>query len=237
MHTKDETCPESRVSTMTVPDLDQDSVVPVPDPVRQVLAGIEAVCMVADEPVPSDQLAGVFELSVEAVDELCATLAAEYVSGGRGFVLAKVAGGWRFQSHPDQAPFVERFVLEGQTAKLSGAALETLAIVAYKQPISRAQIAAIRGVNVDAVLKTLQHRGYVTELGRDPGPGQALLFGTTSLFLEKLGMDSLGDLPPLGEFIPDASLVEVLEQGLRPHAEPRSTTDEEPELETGSGTG
>src|SRR5262249_35644759 len=139
-----------------------------------------------------------------------------YEESGRGFILTKVAGGWRYQSHPDEAPYVERFVLDGQTARLSGAALETLAIVAYKQPLSRAQISAIRGVNVDGVLKTLQQRGYVTELGNDPGPGQAIFFGTTPMFLEKLGLDSLEDLPPLGDFIPDADLVEMLEQGLRP---------------------
>jgi segregation and condensation protein B len=128
----------------------------------------------------------------------------------------RVAGGYRFQSHPDLAPYVERFVLDGQTAKLSAAALETLAIVAYKQPISRAQIASIRGVDPDAVLRTLQARGYVDQLGRDTGPGQAVLWGTTDQFLEKLGLDSIADLPPLAGFVPDAEVVEALEQGLRP---------------------
>lgn len=179
-------------------------------------AAIEAICMVADEPVPSQLLAEVLEVSVAKIEEACAGLAARYQHEGRGFVLSNVAGGWRFQSHPDQAAYVERFVLDGQSAKLSGAALETLAIIAYKQPMSRAQIAAIRGVNVDGVLKTLQQRGYVSEFGHDPGPGQAILFGTTSLFLEKLGINSLDDLPPLGDFMPDSDLVEVLEQGLRP---------------------
>ena len=127
-----------------------------------------------------------------------------------------MAGGYRFQSHPDQAPYVERFVLEGQSARLSAAALETLAIVAYKQPISRAQIAAIRGVNVDGVVRTLEQRGYIEELARDPGPGQAVLYGTTRLFLERLGLGSLDDLPPLGQFVPGAEVVEQLEHGLRP---------------------
>ena len=113
------------------------------------------------------------------VEELCAELAAAYEADDRGFVLARVAGGYRFQSHPDLAPYVERFVLEGQSARLSAAALETLAIVAYKQPVSRAQVAAIRGVNVDGVMRTLQQRGYIEEVGRDPGPGQAVLYGTT----------------------------------------------------------
>lgn len=188
------------------------------DPVAELRAAIEAICMVSDQPVPAALLAEVLEVSVEKIDELCKELADGYLAEGRGFVLANVAGGWRYQSHVDQAPYVERFVLDGQSAKLSGAALETLAIIAYKQPLSRAQIAAIRGVNVDGVLKTLQQRGYVTELGHDPGPGQATLFGTTPLFLEKLGIASLADLPPLGDFIPGADLVEVLEQGLRPSA-------------------
>jgi hypothetical protein len=126
-----------------------------------------------------------------------------------------VAGGWRYQSHPGQASYVERFVLEGQTAKLSAAALETLAIVAYKQPISRAQVATIRGVSVDGVVRTLEQRGYITEVARDPGPGQAVLFGTTPLFLDKLGLSSLADLPAIADFVPGADVVEALEHGLR----------------------
>ena len=142
-------------------------------------------------------------------------LAAEYESQERGFQLAHVAGGWRFQSHPLMAPYVERFVLEGQSAKLSAAALETLAIVAYKQPLSRAQIAAIRGVSVDSVVRTLEQRGYIGEVARDPGPGQAVLFGTTPLFLERLGINSISDLPSVAEFVPGADVVEALEHGLR----------------------
>ena len=127
----------------------------------------------------------------------------------------KVAGGWRFQSRAELSPYVERFVLTGQSARLSAAALETLSIVAYKQPISRAQVAAIRGVSVDGVMRTLQQRGYIGELARDPGPGQAVLFGTTSLFLERLGLNSLDELPPLGDFVPGPDVVEALEAGLR----------------------
>jgi segregation and condensation protein B len=134
---------------------------------------------------------------------------------GRGFQLARVAGGYRFQTHPDVYAYVERFVLEGQTAKLSGPALETLAIVAYKQPVSRAQLSAIRGVNVEATLKTLVARGYVEESGHEPTPGNPTLFSTTPVFLERLGLDSLGDLPPLADFVPDASIVETLEHSLR----------------------
>jgi segregation and condensation protein B len=140
---------------------------------------------------------------------------AEYEREGRGFTLGRIAGGYRYQTHFDAYPYVERFVLEGQTARLSGPSLETLAIVAYKQPISRAQLSAIRGVNVDATLKTLVARGYVEEVGHEPTPGNPVLFGTTTTFLERLGLDSLDQLPALGDFVPDASVVEALEHGLR----------------------
>ena len=176
---------------------------------------IEAILMVADQPIEPNLLAQVCEIPVATVEELCRALSAAYEAEQRGFVLARVAGGYRFQSHPDLAPYVERFVLDGQRARLSGAALETLAIVAYKQPISRAQIASIRGVDPDGVLRTLQARGYVDQVGRDPGPGQAVLWGTTPLFLEKLGLNSVADLPPLAEFVPGADVVEALEHGLR----------------------
>ncbi len=176
---------------------------------------IEAILMVADQPGDPRLLAQLLEVSVELVDELCHELAGEYRDQDRGFELVRVAGGWRYQSVGDLAPYVERFVLSGQSARLSAAALETLAIVAYKQPISRAQVGAIRGVNVDGVMRTLAQRGYIAELARDPGPGQALLYGTTSLFLERLGLDSLDELPALGEFVPDSAVVEALEAGLR----------------------
>jgi segregation and condensation protein B len=184
---------------------------------------IEAIVLVAEQPIDTNQLGQLLELRPAIVDELCRELAGEYQAEGRGFELVRVAGGWRFQTHPDQAPYVERFVLDGQTAKLSAAALETLAIVAYKQPISRAQVAAIRGVSVDGVMRTLQQRGYIAEVGRDHGPGQASMFGTTRAFLEKLGLDDLGGLPALGDFVPGADVVEQLEKGLRPD---RSTIPE-----------
>ena len=180
---------------------------------------IEAILMVAEEPVEPQLLAQLLEMSPGKVEELCATLAATYEGDDRGFVLARVAGGYRFQSHPDLAPYVERFVLEGQSARLSAAARETLAIVAYKQPVSRAQVAAIRGVNADGVVRTLQVRGYIEEVARDPGPGQAVLYGTSRMFLEKLGLDSLDDLPPLADFVPGPEVMEALEQGLRAEAD------------------
>lgn len=176
---------------------------------------IEGVLMVAIEPVPVELLAQLLEMPVAGVEAIATELKAGYEEQGRGFELVKVAGGYRFQSHPDVSPYVERFVLDGQRARLSAAALETLAIVAYKQPISRLQIASIRGVDPDAVLRTLQGRGYIEQRGRDDGPGQAVLWGTTPLFLEKLGINSVDELPPLAEFVPDAEIVEALEATLR----------------------
>jgi segregation and condensation protein B len=179
---------------------------------------IEAILMVAEEPIEPGVLAQLTEQPKDRVVELCEQLAEQYEAEERGFVLVRVAGGYRFQSHPDLAPYVERFVLDGKSARLSAAALETLAIIAYKQPLSRAQVASIRGVNVDSVIRTLEVRGYVAEVGRDPGPGQAALFGTTTLFLERLGLDSIDQLPALGEFVPSADVMEQLERSLR--AEP-----------------
>jgi segregation and condensation protein B len=176
---------------------------------------VEAIVLAATEPVHPTVMAQLLELPVDEIDALCSELAAEYEAQGRGFQIARVAGGYRFQTHPDAFAYVERFVLDGQTARLSGPALETLAIVAYKQPISRVQLSAIRGVNVDATLKTLVARGYVEELGHDPSPGNPVLFGTTQLFLERLGLDTLDELPALADFVPDSSIVEALERGLR----------------------
>lgn len=184
---------------------------------------IEAVVLVAHDPVAPELLAQLLERSVGDIERWCEQLAASYAAERRGFQLVRVAGGYRFQTHPDLTPYVERFLLHDQRARLSAAALETLAIVAYKQPISRAQIASIRGVDPDGVLRTLQGRGYIDGAGRDTGPGQAVLYATTSSFLEKLGLDSIDDLPSIAEFIPGADVVEALEAGLRvpdvgPHA-------------------
>ena len=201
---------------------------------------IEAILLVSDVPVEPSLLAQLLEVPKADIESICAELMVEYKNDNRGFVLANVAGGYRYQTDPSMAPYVERFVLEGQTSRLSAAALETLAIVAYKQPISRMQISAIRGVNVDAVIRTLQQRGYIGEVGKDPGPGNAILFGTTSTFLERLGMNDISDLPPLANFVPGADIVEALEDGLRPdqyndvldsqerNNEAKSTNDEAP---------
>jgi segregation and condensation protein B len=184
----------------------------------EMTAAIEAVLVVAVEPVSPGLLAELLELRVEQVEQLCAALSEDYDRLGRGFELARVAGGYRLQSRPELRNYVERFILDDQPSRLSPAALETLAIVAYKQPVSRSQVAAIRGVNVDGVMRVLCQRGYVEAIGRDEGPGQAVLFGTTSFFLERLGLDTLDELPPLESFVPDAGTVEALEHVLR--AEP-----------------
>lgn len=189
---------------------------------------IEAIVIVAHDPVAPELMAQLLEQPVASVERWCDELRREYDEQRRGYQLARVAGGYRYQTHPELTPYVERFVLHDQKARLSGAALETLAIVAYKQPISRAQVASIRGVDPDGVIRTLQARGYIDEVGRDDGPGQAMLFGTTSRFLEKLGLDSLDDLPPIAEFIPDADVVEALEHGLRVQPTP-------PDAEPGAG--
>lgn len=193
-----------------------DELLSVDDQVAAFKRAIEAVVLVSADPVAPELLAQLLEQPVVLVEQWCEDLRAEYRGQQRGFELMRVAGGYRYQTHPDQTPYVERFVLHDQKARLSGAALETLAIIAYKQPISRAQVASIRGVDPDGVIRTLQARGYIDEVGRDDGPGQAILFGTTQQFLEKLGLNSLDDLPPIAEFIPDADIVEQLEHGLRP---------------------
>ena len=205
--------------------IDPEELASDPDVVEAKRA-IEAVVLVATEPVEPRFLAELLELPVDRVEELCAELAQEYEANGHGFALARVAGGYRYQTDPDLAPYVERFVLEGQHVRLSGPALETLAIVAYKQPISRGQISAIRGVNVEATLNTLEQRGYISEVARDPGPGLAVLYGTTPIFLERLGLDSLGDLPPLGDFVPDAGIVDALERGLRLSQDPELAAED-----------
>jgi len=202
---------------------------------RELRRAAEALLLVTEEPLTVELMAQLLEAPVARIEALCQELAAEYDATDRGFQLVKVAGGWRYQTHPDLAPYIERFVLDGQSGRMSNAALETLAIVAYKQPISRAQIAAIRGVNVDGVMRTLVQRGYVDEVGRDHGPGQAVLYGTTPSFLEKLGLNSLDELPALGEFVPSADVYEALEKGLRPDAldaldaEPDPPADDAPE--------
>lgn len=165
---------------------------------------LEAILLVVDEPVGDVALAQVLETPREAVHACLEALAAEYAEAGRGFVLRHVAGGWRLYTAPEAAAYVERFVLEGQSARLSQAALETLAVIAYMQPVSRGRISAIRGVSVDGVMRTLQSRGLIEQAGEE-GPGGAALFRTTRLFLERIGVDSVADLPDLAPLLPDVT--------------------------------
>ena len=171
---------------------------------------LEAILMVVDEPVNEIVLAQITETPTEIVLAALQSLAESYEGEGKGFQLREVAGGWRFYSHPDQAPLVEKFVLDGQQTRLTQAALETLAVIAYRQPVSRARTSAIRGVNVEAVMKTLLTRGLVEERGMEHETG-AILYGTTSYFLEKIGVRGIEDLPALAPFLPDLDgLDEVL---------------------------
>lgn len=170
---------------------------------------IEAVLMVVEEPVTDIALASVLELPVEEVRSLLAEIEEQYGSGEHGFTVRNVGGGWRFYSHAAYAPVVERFVLDGQQAKLTRASLETLAVIAYRQPVSRARVGAVRGVNVDGVVRTLLTRGLITEVTKDDESG-ATLYGTTPYFLERMGLNSLDDLPPLAPYLPDAAVLDDL---------------------------
>ena len=170
---------------------------------------IEAILMVVDEPVTELTLASVLEVTVDQVVNALEALVPTYVD--RGFTLRAINGGWRFYSHPDCSSVVEKFVLDGQQNRLTQAALETLAVIAYRQPVSRARVSAIRGVNVEAVMKTLITRGLVDEYGIENETG-AILYKTTSYFLERLGLNALTDLPPLAPHLPDLDgLDEILD--------------------------
>lgn len=177
---------------------------------------LEAVLFVAEEPLRSGELAELLELPKTQIEAELQELAADFDSAERGVVLRNVAGGWRMYSHPDAHDYLERFAATERATRLSAAALETLSVVAYRQPVSRGQIAEIRGVDSDRALRTLERRGLVLAVGRAPGPGQATLYGTTDLFLEKLGIAKLDDLPPLADHVPPADVVETLERPFRP---------------------
>lgn len=192
----------------------------VPDDVlpEEHLAAIEAVLMVADEPVPAEQLASVLGLPTGQVLELLEELAADYRGNRhgrpRGFELRQAGAGWRVYSAPAHADVVGRFVVDGQTARLTQASLETLAVIAYRQPVSRGRIAAIRGVNVDGVVRTLVARGLVEEAGHDP-EGGAMLYRTSSYFLERMGLRSLEELPPLAPYLPEVDALDDVDGELR----------------------
>ena len=196
--------PEGSVPEGSVPASDESAAEDsaIQDTGPGLRAALEAIMLVADEPVPEVLLAQVLERPRGEVVATLAELAAEYTADGRGFDLREIAGGWRFYTREDCAALVERFVRDGQEVRLTQAALETLAVVAYRQPVSRARVSAVRGVNCDGVMRTLVLRGLVEEGGTDPETG-AILYRTTGYFLERLGVASLDDLPDLAPFLPD----------------------------------
>jgi segregation and condensation protein B len=173
----------------------------VTDHRADLLRGLEALLFISDEPVSAVAIGQALEIERREAEELCEDLARRYEERDAGIVLRNVAGGWRLATHPDAAAIVERYVVSARHARLTKAALETLAIVAYKQPVTRHQIASIRGVNSDGVIRALSDRGLVAEVGRDERPGRPVLYGTTPEFLERLGLPSLSALPPLAPLL------------------------------------
>ena len=198
----------------------------------ELMGAAEALLFVSDEPVSSAKLAAILEISPVEMDEVLTELAAEYADENRGMQLREVAGGWRFYSHPAYHDLIERYVISWDTRRLSQAGLEVLAIIAYHQPVTRAGINAIRGVNSEGVVSSLVEKGLVREMGRDDVPGNAILYGTTRSFLERFGLKSVKDLPPLEDFAPDEESREYIRERLSGMDEQRRqmSFDEEDEL-------
>jgi segregation and condensation protein B len=205
------------------------------DPARQ--QGLEAILFLADEPVPAATLAEVLDTTEDVVVAALEALAAGFERDARGMCIRQAAGGWRMYTAPAAAPILERWVLAGRTGRLTQAALETLAVIAYKQPISRQEIGDIRGVNADGAVRSLVARGFVAEIGRDDGPGQAVLYGTTPLVLERLGLDRLEDLPPLTEYLPEAPAPDEPELGALKEVRRRLAAGDELPTRTLGGRG
>lgn len=180
------------------------------------LAALEAVLFVTEHPVPAGELAEVLEMPLSRVEELLAELERQLTSREAGLVLKSVAGGWRLYSHPDAYPYLERFSTSATARKLTPAAMEALAVIAYRQPVSRGQISEIRGVDSDSAVRTLERLGLIEEKERLNIPGNPAVYRTTQVFLEKLGLNDLSDLPPLADHVPPAQFVDTLEESLRP---------------------
>lgn len=179
-------------------------------------AALEAILFVTESPVPIEELAEVLELPKQQVQIELEELAADLVTRESGLVLRQAGGGYRLYSNPEAYPYLERFTSSATARRISGAALEVLAVIAYRQPVSRGQIAEIRGVDSDSAIRTLERMGLVEEAGRLPGPGNPAVYRTTPLFLEKLGVNRLEELPPLADHVPPAEVVEALEETFRP---------------------
>jgi segregation and condensation protein B len=185
------------VEVVELPGIDDETLIPA----------LEALLLVVDAPASEETLATALDVSVSRVGAALTELAADYTEAGRGIDLRKMGDGWRFFTRDRYAPYVEKLLLDGQRARLTRAALETLAVIAYRQPVTRARIAAVRGVNVDGVIRTLVLRGLIEETGTDAETG-GLLYRTTELFLERLGLSSLEDLPPIAPLLPEVDAIE-----------------------------
>ena len=181
-----------------LPDLTSD---------RALYSALESLLLVLDSPADEQSLANALDQPVDRVTEALRTLAIGYTEDARGVDLRRVGGGWRFYTRDRYAPFVEKLLLDGQRAKLTKAALESLAVIAYRQPVTRARVAAVRGVNVDGVIRTLLARGLIEECGTDADTG-GILYRTTELFLERLGLSSLEDLPPIAPLLPEVDAID-----------------------------
>lgn len=176
-------------------------------------AVLEALLLVVDTPVPVDALATATEVPQARVAERLQTLADGFAARGSGIDLREAGGGWRMYTRARYAPYVEKLLLDGARTRLTRAALETLAVIAYRQPVTRARVSAVRGVNVDAVIRTLMARGLITEAGTDPDSG-AVTFATTELFLERLGLSSLTDLPDIAPLLPNVDVIDDISENL-----------------------
>lgn len=184
---------------------------------------VEAILFVAEEPVSAEELAEVAEMPLAEVHDALVELGDELLAR-HSIVLRNVAGGWRLYADADLLPYLEKYATSDRARKLTNASMEALAVVAYKQPVSRGQVAEIRGVDSDHALKNLERRGLIHEIGTAPGPGQAILYGTTPLFLEKMGIPSVTNLPPLADHVPPAAIVETLEMPMRPESSSNDST-------------
>ena len=182
------------------------------------LGALEAILFVTEAPVPVTELAEVLEVPVSRVEQMLPELGAQMGERDSGLVLRSTAGGWRIYSHPDSYPYLERFSASATARRMSSAALETLAVVAYRQPVSRSQVSEIRGVDSDSAVRTLERLDFIEEKERLNLPGNPAVYQTTRLFLEKLALSSLADLPPLADHVPPSGFVESLEESLRPGA-------------------
>jgi segregation and condensation protein B len=191
---------------------------------NELAAAVEAVLFVADEPITTAELVQITQETpgtvIQALEALTATL-----DDGHGLILKEVAGGWRLYTDESVRDYVERYGTTDRAKRLSNAAMETLSVVAYKQPVSRGQVSEIRGVDSEHAMRTLERRSLIIEVGRAPGPGQAILYGTSSLFIEKMGIAGLADLPPLADHVPPSQIMETLEMPMRPESSSNDSTN------------